>query len=80
MTRINQFNTIDFKRLFQPLILDTIPLVSFNEALSYFNSDDISEFNLGMTIMFEKYINEEKTWNTFLDYIKKRRHTKFLIN
>lgn len=72
VTRINQFNTIDFKRLFQPLILDTIPLVSFNEALSYFNSDDISEFNLGMTIMFEKYINEEKTWNTFLDYIQEK--------
>lgn len=70
INRTNIFDLKDFNRIFIPYNLNRIPLLSYEEATSFFLSTSQSEFHLGMVVLFRRYVNMKITWDLFLNYIK----------
>lgn len=69
INRTNIFNLKDFDRIFIPYNLNRTPLLSREEATSFFLSTSQSEFYLGMVVLFRRYVNMKITWDLFLNYI-----------
>lgn len=69
--RANIFSNEEFKRIFMPLMLDRNPLLSFEDALSFFKSSICSESKIGSSALFNEYHNRKDTWDAFIDYINK---------
>jgi hypothetical protein len=70
INRLNIFDLKNFNNYFTPLNSSELPIVSIDEALSLFESENIDEFLLGSQILFKQHVNNEKTWYKFIDYIK----------
>lgn len=66
--KTNEFDLKSFKKLFSPLILKEIPALSFEEALSLFDSKHYDEVYLGMIILFRRYVNQKIVWEKFISY------------
>ena len=66
--KINEFDLESFKKLFSPLILKEIPVLSFEEALSLFDSKHYDEVYLGMIVLFRGHVNREFVWEKFISY------------
>lgn len=71
INRVNNFDLIDFNRIFIPNVLKKTPIIPFEEALSFFNSKITSEFITGLSVLFRKYINNKETWDAFIYYLIK---------
>ncbi len=67
-SKTNEFNLDTFKRLFSPLILKDIPDLSFEEALSLFDSNHYDEVYLGTIVLFRRYVNRKIIWEKFISY------------
>ncbi|WP_335974864.1 DUF4365 domain-containing protein [Gaetbulibacter jejuensis] len=67
--RSNCLNLINFKKLFYPNIHGKIPDLILSEALSLFDSKVLDEFRLGRLVLFNKYVNEQLTWQRFINHI-----------
>jgi len=78
--RSNQFDLINFNKLFLPSVLNETPKLLFKEAISFFNSDNYDEFVLGTVVLFRRYINQKLTWNKFLNHIKESSYFDININ
>lgn len=68
--KTNEFDLDRFKRIFMPLILKEIPEISFEEALSLFDSRHYDEVYLGLIVLFRKYVNRRIVWEKFISYFK----------
>jgi len=66
--KTNEFDLDSFQRLFSPLILEEIPDLSFEEALSLFDSKHYDEVYLGMIVLFRRYVNQKIVWEKFISY------------
>lgn len=67
--KANQFDLENFNNIFFPKLTNRIPEVTFQFALELFDSLDIDEFELGSYVLFRRYINNQETWEKFLDFI-----------
>jgi len=68
--RSNQFDLINFNRLFIPNVLRETPFLPLEEALSFFDSENRDESILGAFILFRRYINEKVTWERFVNHVE----------
>jgi hypothetical protein len=66
--KANELDLDSFKRLFSPLILRDIPDLSFEEALSLFDSQHYDEIHLGLIVLFRRYVNRKIVWEKFSSY------------
>lgn len=71
--RTNEFDLLNFNRIFVPFNLNQVPVIPFEEALSFFESEHQDEFTLGMVVLFRKYVNQLKVWELFLKLIKENQ-------
>ena len=74
--RTNEFDLLNFNRIFLPFNLNELPVIPFEEALSFFESQHRDEFTLGMVVLFRKYVNHLKVWELFLKIIKQNHAEK----
>lgn len=77
--RTNEFDLLNFNRIFLPFNLNEVPVIPFEEALSFFESEHRDEFTLGMIVLFRKYVNQTKVWELFLETIK-QNHVEEIPN
>lgn len=68
--RSNQFDLLNFNRLFIPNVLSETPFLPLEEALSFFDSPNENESVLGAFILFRRYINEIITWERFINHVQ----------
>lgn len=68
ISELNRFDNSSFVKLFMPKILSEIPDFSLQEAIKYFNSNKNDEFQLGLIILFRKYINSFDTWDCIINF------------
>lgn len=68
--RSNQFDALNFKRLFVPNVLNETPELDQATAISLFNSDHENEFVLGSVVLFRRFVNSPETWSCFLKHLE----------
>ena len=73
-TKVNVFDNVDFVKVFLPGILNELPELSFEEAKILFNSTHASENYLGLIVLFHIAPNALETWDSFIEFFKKRDH------
>lgn len=66
--KANELDLDSFNRIFSPLILKGIPDLSFEEALSLFDSQHYDEIYLGLIVLFRRYVNRKIVWEKFISY------------
>ena len=71
--RTNEFDLLNFNRIFLPFNLNEVPVIPFEEALSFFESEHRDEFTLGMVVLFRKYVNQKRVWELFIKMIKENQ-------
>jgi hypothetical protein len=71
--RTNEFDLLNFNRIFIPFNLNEVPVIPLEEALSFFESEHRDEFTLGMVVLFRKYVNQKKVWELFLKMVKQNQ-------
>jgi hypothetical protein len=71
--RTNEFDLLNFNRIFLPFNLNEVPVIPFEEALTFFESEYKDEFTLGMVVLFRKYVNQKKVWELFLKMVKQNQ-------
>lgn len=69
-TRANTIHLKSFKEIFIPMILGDVPTISFEQAISFFDSSKPQESQLGAQVLFRKYKNNQITWDKFLEYLE----------
>lgn len=67
---INKLTDENFDKIFIPLVRNKLPDFTFYECTSLFNSTHNDEFFIGLTCLFKKYADQNKTWDLFIEYIK----------
>lgn len=73
-TKINIFNSANFMKYFICEVINELPEVSFNEALSLFNSKYRSEIYLGMILLFNIAPNKLEMWDIFIKFFKRNNY------
>jgi len=68
--RSNQIDEESFRNIFLPNVLSKTPQLCLNDAVSFFDSEFKGEFFLGTFVLFRKYVNEQITWQKYIDHIK----------
>ena len=71
--RTNKFDLLNFDRIFLPFNLNEVPVIPFEEALSFFESEHRDEFTLGMVVLFRKYVNQKRVWELFIKMIRENQ-------
>jgi hypothetical protein len=71
--RTNEFDLQNFNRIFIPFNLNKVPLIPFQEAISFFESEHEDEFTLGMVVLFRQYVNQLKVWELFLKLVNQNQ-------
>lgn len=71
-TKINIFDQTNFTKIFRPTIFKELPDLSFEEAASFFHSDNPAEKHLGLVILFRKWPNKLEVWDWFIDFFKSK--------
>lgn len=66
--KTNEFDLDSFTKIFSPMILKETPDLSFEEALSLFDSKHYDEVYLGMIVLFRRFVNQKIIWEKFLSY------------
>jgi len=79
-TRANTIDLKSFKEIFVPSILRDIPIISLEEAISFFESSKFQESYLGAKVLFRKYKNQQVTWDKFLYYLENNSLEDFNLN
>lgn len=78
--RTNEFDLLNFNRIFIPFNLNEVPVIPFEEAVSLFESDHEDEFILGMVVLFRQYVNQLKVWELFLKVVKQNQAEEIPYN
>tara|TARA_B100000953_G_scaffold73694_1_gene59517 strand:+ start:407 stop:1435 length:1029 start_codon:yes stop_codon:yes gene_type:complete len=80
-TKSNLADLDYFKKIFIPSILGDIPDLTLKETLSFFDSKNSRDNNLGSSVLFRRYKNEKITWDKLIDYViyKEIENTDFKI-
>jgi len=71
-TRTNIFDQTNFAKIFIPSIFQELPDLSFEEAASFFHSENPAENYLGLVSLFRKWPNNLEVWDWFIDYFKSK--------
>jgi len=71
-TKTNIFDSDSFMKIFVPEILKELPKLSFDEAASFFHSNNPSESYLGLLVLFHTAPNALEVWDWFIDSFKNR--------
>lgn len=79
-TRSNVIDFKSFSEIFIPSILGEIPTISFEDAISFFESRKPQESFLGAKVLFRRYKNNILTWDKLIDYLKKEKAENFNLN
>jgi len=69
-TKTNVFDEENFNKLFVPSVLKKIPNLTFDEAKSFFHSENPSENYLGLIALFKNSPNSLEVWDWFLELFK----------
>jgi hypothetical protein len=79
-TRSNLIDLQSFSEIFIPSILGEIPTISFETALSFFESEKFQENFLGGKVLFRRYKNNTIVWDKFIDYIRDSKAENIDLN
>lgn len=71
-TRANIFDYTDFTKIFLQTIYKELPDLSFNEAASFFHSEDPAENYLGLLSLFRRFPNNLEVWDWFIDFFRSK--------
>lgn len=66
INKINVFNESDFENLFIPLILQEPPTLPYERTIELCNSTVFAEIELGISIAFWRYGNNNQVWQNFI--------------
>jgi len=62
----NKFDGATFGKLFVPALLGKLPALSFAEAILFFESKKVDEFNLGLNVLFRQFPNVLEVWDRLI--------------
>jgi len=79
-TRSNTIDLKSFKEIFIPRILGDSPIISFEEAVSFFESTKLQESYLGAKVLFRRYKNKHLTWDKLITYLENTELENFNLN
>lgn len=79
-TRSNIINLKSFKEIFIPGILGDTPIISFEDAISFFESTKPRESYLGAKVLFNRYKNNRITWDKLIAYLEVTETENFNLN
>lgn len=63
VTEANKFNAATFTNLFVPAVVGKTPALDLEEALTLAQSQELSEFYLGLLVLFRRFPNKTVTWD-----------------
>ena len=72
ISRSNTLNATNYRKLFLPIILGKKVGLSLEESISYFQSQNFDEHHIGMSSLFNNFINREETWDNFIGFIQNK--------
>lgn len=79
-TRSNTIDIKSFKEIFIPSILGDTPSLSFEDAVSFFESAKSQESYLGAEVLFRRYKNNTVTWDKLISYLQNQISSKFNLD
>jgi hypothetical protein len=79
-TRSNTIDLKSFKEIFIPSILGDIPTITFEEAVSFFESTKPQESYIGVKVLFRRYKNNRLTWDKLIAYLENTEIEDFNLN
>lgn len=68
VSKANLFDNHSFMNIFIPNLTGESPKLSFEEAVSFFQSKNIQDVFVGLITLFRRYTNRTEVWDLFLNY------------
>jgi hypothetical protein len=70
----NTLNTLSeeyFVKVFFPMVSNELPNITFDLAFKLLYSSHYDEVAIGLTVLFKRFANENKTWDCLIDFFRK---------
>ncbi len=71
-TEANRLDGSTFRTRFVPTLLNEVPDIPFDQALTLLRSTHYDESYLGLVVLFRRYPNQAETWTELIEYFRVR--------
>jgi hypothetical protein len=71
-SEVTLLNELSFKRIFIPLLLNKALCLTFDEVVSWIDSDAGSMHDLGLQTLVRRYRNDARAWEILLDRLRRQ--------